>query len=1153
MDTTASVAEQVKASNPMTSAWVVANAGSGKTHVLVERMLRLLLAGVKPGSILCLTFTRAAAVEMSARLLERLGKWAMLPPDNLAAELESLLGAPADEKQLRESRLLFARVLDTPGELRIQTIHAFCERLLLRFPIEAGVPAQFRVLDEREARELRLLARDRLLRAVASGAGEEDGLAQAMQSLCASITDDKEFSRLLSAIDDNRQELRKLLPDIAAVERAVQEVNDRLQIAAGETAASIAERIADPGNARVDLLEAADMLQRQGGKTAVESGRRIEGFLAANSKALQNARLRKYMDVFFTKSNEPRKSLLPAALAKDREDIAKSLLAEQNRLSGLRARYMLCVSAERSCAVLRLSYRMVAGFEAEKARLGALDFDDLIEKTASLLERSEQAAWVLYKLDEGITHILIDEAQDTSPRQWNVIAALAQEFFSGKGSEQHEEAEIARSLFAVGDEKQSIFRFQGADLEIYDEMRLHFGERVNAAQKSWEEVPLQRSFRSTPEILRAVDYLFAEGDGKERVSKSGEAIAHLANREQERGLVEIWEPECSDTDTTATPDYWDIAPPLTALSAEPRALLAKRIASRIRGWLDDGVMSKSHGRALLPKDILILVQRRDGFVEEMTRALKQQGVPVAGADRMRLSEHMAVMDLLALARACLLRDDDLSLAETLKSPFFGLDDDDLFKIAHGRKKSLWQALRHHSEEDGRLKEIVERLEQLRHRATRLSPFAFYHGVLVEGGREKLLARLGLDAADPIDSFLDHIRAYERENAASLQGFLHWLKRSSVEIKRDQDSTRDEVRVMTVHGAKGLEADILFLADTCRQIGHWRHDPVLFFGKNENDVPMIWAPSPPEDVPFSANERSRLREEDRSENWRLLYVAMTRARDRLYICGHHSRMEPPEDSWYARCSRALLPHMEEITLENDEKVWRLGEEPAPPTSKTSASKGDKSIAALKFSELKPEKSVASIAPSAAFASTRERSGWQKNDKRRSARRRGEILHEALRRLSAVSQEHRSSVVEKIVAALAPEATQEEHDEYLETLGRVLASEECRALLDAEGRNEVPLSGYVCLRDEEESQRVPGRVDRLCFLPGDEVLAVEYKSDRRVPASVGELRQEYLGQVGIYYRLLRELWPERKIRCGILWMETARFMEIPKEDLEAVTKN
>lgn len=1151
----ATVEEQVRASNPMTSAWVGANAGSGKTHVLVQRMLRLLLAGVEPATILCLTFTRAAAVEMSKRLFERLGSWVSLEELALTMDLEELLGSSPSDEQLKTSRLLFARVLDTPEELRIQTIHAFCEKLLKRFPIEARVPAQFRVLDEHESRELRLSARDRLLRELASAAGKTDGLAQAVATICADITDD-EFSRLLAAIDENRQQIRVLLPDSASVDRQAKKIFSALKIGKGEKAVAIEARIANPGAARAKLLEAAQVLQAQS-KSFRETGRKIQGFLSSDADPVNRPRLKEYLSAFFTGKGDRRQKL---ARKDTHSSIVEALHDEQERLESLQTRYALCRTAERSRAVLRLSHRMVDGFEEEKLRLGALDFDDLIEYAAALLRRSEQAAWVLYKLDQGITHILIDEAQDTSPRQWDVVSALVEEFFSGKGRDEDlydvvPYKGIPRSLFAVGDEKQSIFRFQGADLEVYDRQRRDFGTRITSAALSWEEVPLQLSFRSTPEVLQAVDLVFTGKEGKESVSASGAEISHLAHRKEEKGLVELWEPECMSGDKPSMPNYWELPDPDQASNGEePHERLARRIAGCIRGWMDNGELLASRRRTIRPGDIMILVQRRAGFVEEMIHALKRQNIPVAGADRLRLSEHLAIMDLLSLGRACLLRSDDLSLAESLKSPLFGLDDCDLFNIAHDRGEyaSLWDALRKHGKRDRRLGEIVERLSKLRFLAVELSPFVFYHQLLVNGGREKLLERLGSDAADPIDAFLGLLRAYEREHVQSLQGFLRWLERSGAEIKRDQDSTRDEVQVVTVHGAKGLESEILFLPDTCRRIGHWSHDPVLYFGDkgNPDEPPMVWAPSMHLESNFSAKLRHEFREEERRENWRLLYVAMTRARDRLYICGHTRRPEPPGDCWYTHCLGALQQHMREHSLADGQRVWRLGEAPASPSLKGRKMETEEVEPARRpdFPWLEPERNIPSLAPSRALVSRERSSGWGEDFKQRLERQRGVILHEALRRLSILPPESRLSAVGKIITVLAPETEPPEREGMIASLRRVLKSRECQCVFAWPGRNEVPLSGFLDLGNGGGVVRIPARVDRICFPSEGEVMAVEYKSDRLPPGSVAKLREGYLKQVGIYYRLLQKLWPKRKIRCSILWLETAKFMEIPFAMLE-----
>ena len=1161
------VAEQVQASNPAISAWVGANAGSGKTRVLVQRMLRLLLEDIPPASILCLTFTRAAAVEMRRRLFATLGPWVCMDDKDLKTTLHNLLGAPPNAKQMRTARLLFARVLDIPGELRIQTIHAFCEHLLGRFPIEAGVPAQFHVLDEHKSRELRLSVRNRILRSISTSTREQE-LADAVATICADITEE-DFSGLLAAIDNNRQQIRDLLPNPAAVDRCINQINAALNIQADDTPDALEAQIANP-DARAALLEAAGLLQHQSAETFAAKGEQIETFLASPPAS----RLKDYLDAFFTAAGAPRKRLAPAAMLKERPDLDALLHAEQTRLQNLRQRHDDLMTAQRSCAVVLLSYRMVAGFAEEKQRQGALDFDDLIEYAARLLHDSRQAAWVLYKLDEGISHILIDEAQDTSPRQWKVIAALAQEFFSGLGSEAGEKTRIPRSLFAVGDEKQSIFRFQGADLEVYDGWREQFGTRVADAQMSWQEVPLQLSFRSTPEVLQAVDYLFARQNGAaehnqlwQSVTKSREDIRHQPHRTQEHGLVELWDCLRPDPDSqeNSTPDYWNL-PSLSAVAGNteetPRARLARRIAAKIGTWLDTGARLESRPHPIRPQDILILVQRRDGFVEEMIRALKQKRIPVAGSDRMNLTAHLAVMDLLALARFCLLPEDDLSLAETLKSPLFALNDDDLFRIAHARTGSLWHSLQQHAEQDPRLATCADRLSKLHQQAGEHPPFAFFHRLLVAGGREQLLQRLGPDAADPLDAFLDQLRAYERDHTPSLQGFLRWLELAPIEIKRDQDSARNEVRVMTVHGAKGLESDIVFLPDTCRKTGSWHHDPTLFFGDYDKhkQPPLIWAPAPRWDVAFSQQERTAFREQEQKENMRLLYVAMTRARDRLYICGHTNR-EPSEHCWYSLCRAALTPHMQPIAQEqeDEQQIWRLGAEPdeppAPPRPAAAARPAPTPRpppAPRTLSVPKHEEIIVPLAPSQAFAAHDQKQTWAEESKRIAARRRGTILHEALRHLSTLDASQRDkSSADAIVAALAAGTPLPERNKMSAALLRVMSSKQCRPLFQSPGRNEVPISAMLPFPDAPGApprpRRISAQVDRLCFPSQTEVVAVEYKSDRRPPKTLDAIKPAYLTQVGIYHRLLQSLWPHHKIRCGILWIETATFMEIPPEHL------
>ncbi len=570
---------------------------------------------------------------------------------------------------------------------------------------------------------------------------------------------------------------------------------------------------------------------------------------------------------------------------------------------------------------------VIERYRAEKERRGLLDYDDLIDKTLALFGRVS-AAWVLYKLDLGIDHVLIDEAQDTSPKQWDVVRALVAEFFAGEGAR----GDVKRTIFAVGDEKQSIFSFQGAAPRQFAEMRREFERLHVASQLGFEFREFKYSFRSGPVVLGAVDTVFRRPEAYVGLSADAEHTLHEAIRDQAPGLVEIWEMIAPEEKREI--EGWD-APFDTTSETTPTVKLARRIANAIKDWKArrEAVSDLQTGalRALRDGDILILVRQRGPLFEAVIRALKVAGIAVAGADRLMLTDHIAVMDLIALADALLLEDDDLALATVLKSPLFGWDEQQLFDVAWKRKGSLRRAL-NAKQNEPHVADAVARLNSLSLFARSETPFAFYARVLgPEGARARILARLGHEATDALDEFLNLALDYERREAPSLQGFAAWLRASPTQIKRDMEAGRDEVRVMTVHGAKGLEAPVVILADTTTRPSGSR-EPRLLMLPASGDAPeapdrMVWAAARATDVPPVAEARERARNAAEDEHRRLLYVAMTRAADRLIVCGARGQNKAPEGCWYDLIHDALVPVALELSSADDDgKIWRIHKAP-----------------------------------------------------------------------------------------------------------------------------------------------------------------------------------------------------------------------------------
>ncbi len=929
--------KQRRAADPAVSAWVRANAGTGKTHVLVQRILRLLLTGAEPRSILCLTFTKNAAAEMEARVLAKLGEWATASDADLGALLAKTLTRAPEASEIALARCLFATVIDAPGGLAIMTIHSFCERVLRRYSLEANVPPGFTVLTEEEAHEA--------LKEACAGAfaAATDGPLRAALECAAAYAREDEFARVLDAMLGKRWDIAHLF-SLTPEEEPLPAIEARLRrlfnVAAADTKNSLLARAATVLNSQT-LAEAIALLNG-GSANDTKSAARFDMALKAAGYVARCAALK---EAFATGKGEPRASLMTKPLQKRAEALHERLVAAQDAFMALDAKIAGVKLVEASAAMLRLSEAIFERYEAAKRARTALDFGDLIAQTLRLLSRQEATEWVLYELNSRIDHILIDEAQDTSPEQWQIVERLTSDFFAGQG-----QRDCVPTLFAVGDEKQSIYGFQGARPELLSAFGTLYEEQVSEAGFTWCTSDLNLSFRTLAPVLEAVDGVSGALPGLQQ----GDGVRHLAYRAAAGGLVELWQPEQGEKQEKGS--VWE--PDAEAAPApKPAEVLAARIAGQIGHWLDSGEGLVSCGRAIEPGDILILLRKRAPMAKLLQAALKREGVPVAGTDRIALTDELAVMDLLVLGDALLQPEDDLALATVLKGPLLGLSEDDLYKLAHGREGSLWQALERdcgwgecnsasHPRAGGDLRRNcssigmdsrlrgndaaetlyrahAKKLAEWRELARRLSPFDFYAQILeAEGGRKAFGARLGAECFDAIDEFMALAETFSARPLASLAEFVSFARNSASEVKRETDQAAREVRIMTVHGAKGLEANIVILADTC---GNKNASPVpVYFLEDGSGAPAIpaWAVKGTSGLRPISDAKDAIKAGDQREQGRLLYVAMTRARDRLYIAGFHDGALPAS-SWYATIHDALVPVLQEARDFHGRPVWRTG--------------------------------------------------------------------------------------------------------------------------------------------------------------------------------------------------------------------------------------
>ena len=1124
-----------RASNPRVSAWVDASAGTGKTTVLTARVLRLLLDGASPDRILCITFTRAAAAEMANRIIDRLGAWAVMDDAELFDSLHELTGERPDRDMQIRSRQLFAAIVDAPAGFRIQTIHAFCQSVLRRFPLEAGLAPHFDLLDDRTAGELLAEARQRVLADAGRAPGQPLGRALAV---LVDYMDERGFAALIQAVLAARRRLSRSIEAHGGVGLLIPLLWRGLGLEPGETTAMILDAACRDGAVDGAALRQACAILASGSATDQKRAAGIAAWLAAPDRP---ALWTDYVQQFLTAKGEPNGSY---ARTKAHREMAPILDREAARLVAVLDRLRSAATASATEAMLVVAAGIFGHYERQKANRALLDYDDLIDVTRRLVESN--ADWVLYKLDGGIDHLLVDEAQDTNPDQWGIITALAAEFFAGEGAR-----DANRTIFVVGDGKQSIYSFQGADPRALGPMRRHFERQIENIDKRLEEVDLTRSFRSTEPVLRLVDEIFASPEAADGVHDDPDTpLRHDLSRIDSPGLVELW-PAFAPEAVDETDDSWPIGATVVA-GRDPEMALADRIAAKIQGWLEGRATHGPSGAPIRSRDVMILVRRRTRFVAPMVRALKARGVPVAGVDRLSLTEPLAVRDLMALGRFLLLPDDDLTLATLLKSPLIGLDEEQLFALAHRRRGSLWSALLAAAETAAAGFEPARAwLAKLLAEVDFARPFELYSGILTTpcpgdeqgSGRRALWCRLGPDALDPLDEFLSAALDYERRHAPTLEGFIGWLEASDAEIKRELAGT-DAVRIVTIHGAKGLEAPIVFMPDTM-QVPAPNTGPQLLWldgGEVDRAIPY-WSPRAELRPTMCGALGAANHEAGMREYRRLLYVALTRARDRLYIAGWHGGRAPAAGHWYGLVEAGMRRLNARAIEGEDGTILRLdyagtGREASLTVAEPAAPVPQLPGWALSAPAPEPRPFVP-LAPSRielpGVTDPAVRSPATPSESARL--RRGRAMHRLLQLLPGIAPTDRPAAA----ARLLPDLSDLERSGMIGEALAVIDSPACARFFGPTSRAEVPIVGRIGVRG------IAGRIDRL-LVEQDRVTIVDFKSGRLPLAGADDIPASYLAQMAAYRAVLRQIYPMRDIDLVLVWTDGPAIVTLRPEALD-----
>ncbi|WP_185984038.1 double-strand break repair helicase AddA [Aureimonas mangrovi] len=1168
-------AAQALASDPSRSVFVAANAGSGKTFVLARRVVRLLIAGTAPSRILCLTYTKAAAAEMQGRIFALLAEWTRLSDEALAGRLAELGGEDTSTADLARARRLFATALETPGGLKIQTIHAFCESLLHLFPLEAQVPAHFTVMDDAESALLLAEARRRFIVAADAGAEGDEALAESFAE-ALTLGGEKGLDDLLAEIVQRRDAIGAHMASVGGVEGAVSALARALGLDPRADEDGVVAAAIDPPGFDDDFRERlAEALQRS---SAVTDGK-LAAKLAAVEAATGMPERFDALRAICLKSDGGRyksTSVATKSVASQFDDFAERLEELADFVEETSERLATVRLFRASRAALVIAERLERDYTLLKRARARLDFEDLIVRAADLLTRAEASAWVHYKLDQGIDHVLVDEAQDTSARQWQVVRSLVEEFFEG-------EPERVRTVFAVGDEKQSIYSFQGASPAMFADERRRMEARATAVGAPFSRVALQQSFRSSADILRAVDGAFETEDDRRGLSAEGEKPVHETARGQAPGLVEIWPPY--EKEAVPQSDDW-----LTPIDEEPRSSplvrLATRIAGTIEDWIGTAIEHRGETRALHAGDVIVLVRKRSAFVGAMSAALRERGIAVAGADRLVLTDHIAVQDLVALGRVLANAEDELSLAAVLKSPLFGFSDDELMALALTRQPRGAEALRlalSRFAEPGaaarlpasmadreslaeRLGAAHSRIEALRARAGFAGVFDLYARILgPEGGRARLTARLGRDAGEVIDAFLDLALAFEAEGGADLDAFLANLDAAPPTIKRETGRAGGEVRIMTAHAAKGLEAPAVFLVDPGSAPFVHSHGARLVAFADMPGLPPLSPPGflwcPTKALANADVERLREAEQARAEEEyrRLLYVGMTRAADRLVVCGHAGVRGAHEKSWLSRVQASLEGRCERITAPDGSlTALRWGSADFARAPSEAPKEGERPVRAIDLSKLAPEplppRPLVPSDPTGALRVAKEEEQAAGSPVAASpgatavpsaAIARGIAIHKLLQVLPDMAPDEREAAARRYLA-LSEITEAPAREAMLASALAVLDDARFAPLFAPGSRAEVGVRGTVTVAGRPYP--VSGTIDRLA-VSAESVLLVDYKTNRPPARSAADLPAAYVLQLALYRALLAPLYPGREIRAALLYTEAPALIEPGEAALDA----
>lgn len=1135
-----SLKNQKIAADPKLSVWVSASAGTGKTTVLVNRLLRLFLNGVSPSKILCLTYTNAGAINMQNRIYEKTKKWAVISDDELTGELSDLLSIDDNHKidtttddfknLFTRARKLFSRLVDNPIPLKIYTIHAFCQSVLKRFPIEAGIAPHFTIIEDSEVKQLLNKSYQILVSSVKKQKDDLDvfnGFTYLMQN-----TPESSFDDLIQTIIDGREHFFNLISKYHTKDKIKDELkgilfknfNPVIDDFINDEKLYLKNVISHIPVGFIDDLKSAFACDTS--STVSENLSKLNSFTALSTDDERVANFDIYKSIFLTKDNKVKsqRSIITKKCLTAHPNILDYIMMEGERIRSAVEFVNLSKVFITTSAVIDIGLKLNSIYENLKSKQGVMDFTDLITTVRKLFSRPNICEWILYKLDGGISHVLIDEAQDTSPIQWEIVDTLTNEFFTTGRTEKE-----LKSFFSVGDRKQSIFSFQGANIRLFEQYKKVFADKIEYGKYPFYNLPLNRSFRSCKNILNTVDTVNKQILG---VLIDNEKIEHIPNRKDSDGYVELL-PLIKNIDDT-TKDCFK--PPVENVVAFNSSVeMASILAKKIRHILDNEFIfagkkdDKTFIRRIEPQDIMILVRKRK-FAGDITNALISAGIPISGQDKISLSDNIVVQDLISLLKFVLFNYDDLSLAEVLKSPLYNLNDDDLFTLCYDRGgRTLFEQL----SQNERYKNVYDDLTDLVEFSSTALPFEFFDYVLkVKDKRRNFISRFGSEIDDILNGFLAQCLSYDNlKLGKSLSDFYEWFSLSNVELKRNMEQVNNCVRIMTVHSSKGLEAPIVFLYNANAPLAG-PHKNIVWY----NDFPVYKITSFQNINDVCENIYTENKRADLEEFYRLLYVAMTRAKDRLYVIGAENKKSSSDISWYSCIESALKenPNTKQVydsvldgfsssfTDNNKSLVLGCVNEEGEPLSTSDISLSIKGELP-KFLETPVENNLpkynVEIDTSSPFASD--------DDDEAKALSRGTIIHKLLEYLSR----YRGDDVHAFISNYLNKFDLPDAEKIRENVLELYNNPQYNFIFDDNSLSETEIITF----DNGISKIL--RVDKVVFIEND-IWIIDYKTDKNTPDTIPSM---YKKQLLKYRDAMSKVYPDKKIHTAILWVNTLKLQE------------